>query len=258
MVNFDDPIQGTFDNCTFIAALCSAMWSTPKRLLQTTFNPATCNTNAYLVKFTGGVNVYVDNAPLAGGATSNNPSEKWPSLYEKGYAAFLRKITNNCGNPVSNVTSPIPWVATIQALEDITGLKRDPPNPVYTSSISNSATLLGNLVGLTNAYSVMIQPTLGWVKSTTLSPAPATSCFNANPRLVASPNGHTYSILGVYPNKSTPTDIVLRDPRGGTIIGSQIGPWKPYRTDIALNTNGIFTITPKKFLDCFNYYHSVK
>jgi hypothetical protein len=266
MVSFDDPKQGTLDNCTFIASLSSAMWS--NALLQTTFAPQTCNANAYLVKFsskaTGDVDIYVDSAPLPGGATSNDPNQIWPALYEKGYALFCKMLysgasnTSSCKKPLNSVAPPYPWAVTIEALEHVTKKTRATANPIYTSSISNGTTLLQNIAGLTNPNASTATPMLGWVKSTTMSPPPATSCFNTDPMLVGSSNGHTYSILGLYPNKLNPTDIVLRDPTGADIIGTRSGTWNLGRTkQITLNTNGIFTIDPVKFLSCFNYYHYV-
>ncbi|MDD1711039.1 MAG: C2 family cysteine protease [Methanoregulaceae archaeon] len=118
IVNFDDPRQGSCNDCYFIAALISVAFAAKASLK--------IYPNYRFYKTTGGYNDFAINADLAVDATgklvyarSKNNDKTWPGLYEKAYAMWLN---NDLGNNHPNMAKLCGGGNGLTALQNITGI----------------------------------------------------------------------------------------------------------------------------------------
>jgi hypothetical protein len=245
---FTEPCQCCAHDCRFIAAMSSTLWMGKPLSIKI---EAIGTPNKYSIMFydaSGPKTVYIDdylycdsNKQLKWAYDRKNILDIWPGLFEKAYAAACENISNVLSNPVSK---PI-WPCS------------DPSKPAFGSGFVDSNGQTNNRLINCSAYTVAA--TSAKLVQICGSPGKTSYPTIAFTKLSGAPsflkNDHAYSVLGLYPDKSKFSDVVLRNPKcGGSTPG---GPttWKSLNS-LPLNSgDGIITVNKTDF---DNYFSSIQ
>jgi Calpain family cysteine protease len=229
-VDFIDPVQGAIPDCHFISALAALAWSRPYSIAQRT-RPLNGSDS-----FAGGSAVDMIQFYTGTGSASSdvevtellpliepgdgyiyarcvNPTEIWPSVYEKAWVKWVTQDTSDQPNyGLIGGGDPIADLVTL------TGLS---PNYVSTQGVAPQA--IWNDVRSHCDGSWTFDPMAAWTyPSAAAAPTPI-NYSTAN--LVA---WHVYAILGwMYDDNSQQEYIVLRNPWGNTeaVLNVDDAPW---------------------------------
>jgi len=213
---FDDPIQGCVANCYLIAAFSSIAWATPYMFPYRTlpgpfkfklpapnpFNPGTDTAQGVDSKV-----ALTDDKRIVF-ADSYAPNEIWPGIYEKAYAMWITKNTDNQPD-IKQTTNGNP----VTALYNIMGY-RDNWIKTYATTIKQADNSLlsaddvwKGISGLCTSAKTF-RPTVAWTYGVASTP-PGDADYN-NSGLV---RDHAYSILGIHTEDSK-RYVVIRNPFG--------------------------------------------
>jgi len=121
--DFRNPVQGVWNNCTFVAALTSICWVNPKFIKKLTDPPVDSYTITLHEEITGNrpaVSIkpslcVVDHnaSPLSFCGSKHNQfyttKEVWPAMYEKAYAKFCFYKKNKTLVPYEKLSDPKFW-----------------------------------------------------------------------------------------------------------------------------------------------------
>ncbi|NYT07164.1 MAG: hypothetical protein GKC05_02760 [Methanomicrobiales archaeon] len=243
---YDDPLQGDCDSCICLAGLCSMGW-TNSTFYDTTPTVKIGSYNYYTIYFWPNAvrktvrvseRLCVESGQLRF-ASSKEPDELWPSIYEKAYAAFIK--ANHSSTTVDTFTmSTTPFGKNGKVtMEELTKLPYADP---LISAIPDT-------YDVPDVYTFISQR----------SPGGKT----AKPMIAWTPDGgstggitadHTYSVLGVVPADNY---IVLRDPRRGApeptanVLTTKVVTLGGVNLDLKVLNDGIFALHKDAFANLF-------
>jgi hypothetical protein len=255
-VNVTDPVQGGVPySCSFIAGIASLAW---KQKIGVQAGPT------YTFKFYRiANNVTISDPQQTDGvvpnplqAKSDDPTEFWPSLYEKAYYQWLEKLGLTSPSARPKYCLHTTWQDPSTVLFQLTG------KTVITKGCTDWNTVFNDINGFcTNCPRSIINKMIN-------SPAVAWTYDPA----VSNPNGavysaatiaarHTYSLLGVV-NLGDTTDkrfIVLRNPygksKGDPNMPGYLYTSAPWCNNIILgDVDGIFALRIDQFVKYFEKY----
>jgi hypothetical protein len=218
---YNDPIQGCLPDCYFIAAVSSLAWMAK---LPSYTLPAYTYT-FYKIPSAGGAPTLTPTIKVSGQlpvdgngqlihTRSYTPTEIWPGVYEKAYAAWAyRQSSGNTSDcpPYSSICSGNP----ISALSNISGKTG---NEFKTKDFNNDAVTVFNRIRDIACAATLAQdkrtkyPTVAYTYFST----PASGAPYSDDTIVAN---HSYSVLGIREVKDAQGNviqryIILRNPFG--------------------------------------------
>ena len=257
---YNEVLQGSLNNCFFLAALSAVAWKASGLLSNYptySFRPITSINPTTGIPTLGQAQVYTLNNENVPVNASNQPifarlpttQDTWAMLYEKAYAMFKDSAHPQQPNYYQYLNGGNGW----QALVNITGLARGIEN-----AANRTATQILQDFGLSTTVSQMMPNNTAAVTWTNSSGMP-TSLYA----------GHTYSILGSYIAGGA-TYLVLRNPYGGQTGGQIINPeptsgvsttninWLGTGINFSNLTDGIFAYDINLFRQYFSRYGVAK
>jgi hypothetical protein len=199
---YKDPIQGTINNCAFIAGIASIAWAQPNLIPE--ISEIVNNVKYWKFKFYPNVGaaygtIRATENILPGGASSSDAGEFWPALYEKAYAGWYL-----AGRPGAGTTTNI-----------------DLPN-LANASWSNAELIMQYLTGKdytdTNVSTIGVNNIRNWINQRLPQSKPMImrTYQNAPAGVVYADNiirrDHAYSVLCVHPTQVN--YVLLRNPYG--------------------------------------------
>jgi hypothetical protein len=250
LMRFDEPQQGKFADCWFVAALSSYLF--------VNWPPAPVNFSFYngkkwiSIATSGNVCVKQNDIYGAKEIDNNGVTYSWPAVYEKAFAAFNEKPSNPPDPPdmkkyIDRIGSPL------DCLEIISGSNR---KGFLTSSFAADdifSTIQDKTRPETGESSSVSFPFVAWTTA-------------GKPGLGIK-NDHSFSILGVFQSGDSKF-IILRDPDVADCQAyGQNVTWTYYDKQTYLptpvncsinNGKGIFAITPANFKASFYGYGYVQ
>jgi hypothetical protein len=255
-VDVKDPVQGgMLKNCSLIAGIASLSW---KQKIGVQPGPT------YTFNFYRKVNgVTITDPQQTDGiipnplqAKSDDPTEFWPSLYEKAYYQWLEQLGLTKPSARPKYCSHTEWQDPSTVLFQLTG------KTVNTKSCTDWNTVFNDINGFcTNCARSIINrsinsPAVAWTYDPTIS----------NPNNAAYSDAtiaarHTYSLLGVV-NLGTTLDkrfIVMRNPhgksKGDPNMPGYLYTSAPWCNNIILGeSDGIFALRIDQFVKYFEKY----
>jgi hypothetical protein len=255
---YNEILQGSLNDCFFLAALSAVAWSASSFLSNHpnyTFRPISSINPTTGIPTLGLAQPYSPNDDVPVNASGQpifaripTTSDTWAMIYEKAYAMFKDSAHPQQPNYYQYLNGGNGW----QALVNITGLA----NGIEYSATRTATQILQDL-GLSTTTSQKMPNNTAAVAWTNSSGMPAS--------LYAS---HTYSILGTY--ISGGTYIVLRNPYGGQTGGQIVNPeptsgvstaninWLATGINFSNTTDGIFALDINLFRQYFSRFGIAK
>ncbi len=269
-VSYLDPVQGAIGDCYLISALSALAWA-DSNMLTVRFDaagfapPAQGSFQWHFHDHMGtaaGVRAVSGRIEMSGTqpryARSSDPVEDWPSLVEKAYVAQVRNVGEPSETDYKSIDAKTGGSTPPRACQALVGGRVR--GEILDSNRGRRIFLQGGR--LESAAGVMAKPVMAWTKEELDlgSIHPRANDPNANIEDVWKETGlfprHAYAVLGAVLSNDAVEHVVLRNPHGADINANRngylSGLWKPNgQTEVALNENGVFAISPELFYKHF-------
>lgn len=249
-MRFDEPQQGEFADCWFVAALSAYLfkkWPNAPAKVKDKYSFPFYNGKRWVsVATSGNVCVTAQNIIYGAKEDVNGTIYSWPAVYEKAYAAF--KEGKNDDPP-----SMQPYISIVgfSPLDCLVSLSGSNPKGFWTNTLTAD-----------HIFSIIQDKTIPETGESSSVGFPFVAWTTAGNPALGIKNNHAYSILGLAGGSNF---IILRDPDLASAPYGQNVKWTYddmekgiTEVDCSNNNKGIFAITPADFKASFEGFGYVQ